>query len=119
MIRAFDANLRARFARHGSNDGMPASSQGFDALTDVATPIAAMAIRTFDLGNGVAAAHQQLARGSPLLVALSMVTMDNNEAWLAAGLALSVGAWLLRRLVTHVVSQSTNRSFGVSHSLGD
>jgi len=70
-----------------SNDGMPASSQGFDTLIDVATPIAAMAIRTFDLGNGVAAAHKQLARGSPLLVALS-TAMDNNEAWLAAGQAL-------------------------------
>jgi Nitroreductase family len=70
-----------------SNDGMPASSQGFETLADVATPIAAMAIRTFDLGNGVAAAHEQLARGSPLLVGFSM-PMDNNEAWLAAGLAL-------------------------------
>ena len=70
-----------------SNDGMPASSQGFDTLTDIATPISAMAIRTFDLGNGVAAAHEQLARGSPLLVTLS-TPMDNNEAWLAAGQAL-------------------------------
>ena len=70
-----------------SYDGMPASSQGLDVLTDLATPIAAMVIRTFDLGNGVAAAQEQLARGSPLLVGLS-TPMDNNEAWLAAGLAL-------------------------------
>jgi hypothetical protein len=70
-----------------SNDGMPGESQGFYALTDFTTPIAAMAIRTFDLGNGVAAAHQQLARGSPLLIILS-TPMDNNEAWLAAGLGL-------------------------------
>jgi hypothetical protein len=70
-----------------SNDGMPASSQGIDALTDFATAIAAMVIRTFDLGNGVAAAQEQLARGSPLLVSLS-TPMDNNEAWLATGLAL-------------------------------
>jgi len=69
------------------NDGMPAASQGFATLTDFTTPIAAMAIRTFDLGNGIAAAHQQLARGSPLLIALS-TPMDNNEAWLAAGLGL-------------------------------
>ena len=61
--------------------------QGLDVLTDFATPIAAMVIRTFDLGNGVAAAQEQLARGSPLLVGLS-TPMDNNEAWLAAGLAL-------------------------------
>jgi hypothetical protein len=70
-----------------SNDGMPAASQGLGALTDVATPIIAMAIRTFDLGNGVAAAHEQLARGSPLLAALS-TPMDNKEGWLAAGLGL-------------------------------
>ena len=69
------------------NDGMPAASQGFDTLTEVATPIAAMAIRTFDLGNGVAAAHEQLARGSPLLIALS-TPADNKEAWLVAGLGL-------------------------------
>ena len=71
-----------------SNDGMPAASQGLRALTDAATPLIAMAIRTFDLGNGVAAAHEELARGSPLLVALS-TPMDNNEGWLAAGLGRS------------------------------
>ena len=70
-----------------SNDGMPAASQGLRTLTDAATPIIAMAIRTFDLGNGVAASHEELARGSPLLVALS-TPMDNNEGWLAAGLGL-------------------------------
>lgn len=70
-----------------SNDGMPAASQGLRVLTDAATPIVAMAIRTFDLGTGVAAAHEELARGSPLLVALS-TPMDNNEGWLAAGLGL-------------------------------
>jgi nitroreductase len=70
-----------------SSDGMPALSQGLPALTDFTTKIAAMTIRTFDVGNGVAAAHEQLARGSPLLVALS-TPMDNNEAWLTAGQGL-------------------------------
>ena len=70
-----------------STDGMPAASQGLRALTDAATPIIALAIRTFDLGNGVAAAHEELVRGSPLLVALS-TSMDNNEGWLGAGLGL-------------------------------
>jgi hypothetical protein len=70
-----------------SNDGMPAASQGLPTLTDAATPIFTMAIRTFDLGNGVAAAHQELAIGSPLLAALS-TPMDNNEGWLGAGLGL-------------------------------
>ena len=70
-----------------STDGMPAASQGLRALTDAATPIIALAIRTFDLGNGVAATHEKLARGSPLLVVLS-TPMDNNEGWLSAGLGL-------------------------------
>jgi Nitroreductase family len=86
-----------------SNDGMPAASQGLRALADAATPIVAMAIRTFDLGNGVAAAHEELARGSPLLIALS-TPMDNNEGWLAAGLGLQ------RLLLT-----ATNEGYSASY----
>jgi hypothetical protein len=85
------------------NDGMPASSQGFDALVDFATPIAALAIRTFDLGSGVAAAHGQLARGSPLLVILS-TPADNNEAWLTAGLGLE-------RLLLSAVKEGYSTSY--------
>ncbi len=66
---------------------MPAASQGLNVLTVFTTPIVAMAIRTFDLGNGVAASHEQLASGSPLLVLLS-TPVDNNKAWLDAGLGL-------------------------------
>lgn len=69
------------------DDGMPAFSQGIAPLADAATPIAAMVIRTFDVGHGVAAAHGELARGSPLLAVLATRT-DNQEAWLAAGQAL-------------------------------
>lgn len=69
------------------DDGMPAFSQGFQTLADVANPIAAMIIRTFDVGDGVAATHEQLARGSPLLIALSSPT-DDNQGWLAAGMGL-------------------------------
>jgi hypothetical protein len=46
-----------------------------------------MIIRTFDVGDGVAATHEQLARGSPLLVALSSPT-DDNQGWLASGMGL-------------------------------
>jgi hypothetical protein len=70
-----------------ADDGMPAFSQGIGPLSGAATPIAAMALRTFDLGNGVAAAHEQLARGSPLLVAFS-TPRDDPEAWLSAGQGL-------------------------------
>jgi hypothetical protein len=69
------------------DDGMPAYSQGFQALADIANRIAAMIIRTFDVGDGVAATHEQLARGSPLLVALSSPT-DDNQGWLAGGMGL-------------------------------
>jgi nitroreductase len=72
-------------SRH--DDGMPAYSQGLKPLVDAATPIAAMVIRTFDIGHGVAATHEQLARGSPLLAVLS-TTVDDNQAWLATGQAL-------------------------------
>jgi hypothetical protein len=69
------------------DDGMPAFSQGMAPLVDAATPIAAMVIRTFDVGHGVAAAHDELARGSPMLAVLATRT-DNQEAWLATGQAL-------------------------------
>jgi len=69
------------------DDGMPAFSQGMQPLVDAATPIAAMVIRTFDVGHGVAASHGELARGSPLLAVLATTT-DNQEAWLATGQAL-------------------------------
>ncbi len=69
------------------DDGMPAFSQGIAPLVDAATPIAARVIRTFDVGHGVAAAHGELARGSPMLAVLATRT-DNQEAWLATGQAL-------------------------------
>jgi hypothetical protein len=71
-----------------SSDGMPAYSQGVNSLVDASTPIVAMVIRTFDVGHGVAATHEALARGSPLLVVLS-TSVDNNESWLVTGQALA------------------------------
>lgn len=85
--RAFRHELARWIQPSRRDDGMPAWSQGIEVLADAATPIVALAIRTFDIGNGVAASHQQLAQGSPLLVALS-TAMDDNEAWLATGQAL-------------------------------
>jgi hypothetical protein len=85
--RHFRRELASWIHSSRSNDGMPAYSQGIKPLIDEATPIVAMVIRTFDVGHGVAATHEELARGSPILVVLS-TTVDNNEAWLAAGQAL-------------------------------
>ncbi|WDD91526.1 nitroreductase family protein [Burkholderia sp. FERM BP-3421] len=71
--------------RHG--DGMPAYAAGAPALLDFATPLAASAIRTFDLGDGLAARHLALAHGAPLLACIA-TTRDDRDAWLSAGQAL-------------------------------
>ncbi|KVD88023.1 nitroreductase [Burkholderia ubonensis] len=68
-------------------DGMPAFAAGVPALLDYATPLVTSAVRTFDLGNGLAALHHQLVGASPLLVGIA-TARDDREAWLAAGQAL-------------------------------
>jgi hypothetical protein len=70
-----------------THDGMPAYAAGLASLLDFATPLVASAIRTFDLGGGVAATHRELAAGSPLLLCLA-TGVDDAQAWLAAGQAL-------------------------------
>nr|WP_245644029.1 nitroreductase family protein [Paraburkholderia oxyphila] len=72
--------------RH-TDDGMPAYAAGLGSLLDFATPLVASAIRTFDLGGGVAATHRELAVGSPLLLCLA-TGVDDAQAWLATGQAL-------------------------------
>ncbi|WP_080408194.1 Acg family FMN-binding oxidoreductase [Burkholderia ubonensis] len=68
-------------------DGMPAFAAGVPALLDYATPIVTTAVRTFDLGHGLAALHHQLVGASPLLVCIASAR-DDRDAWLAAGQAL-------------------------------
>lgn len=60
-----------------------------DGLTmpALAVPIAQAVVRTFDMGNGVAAKDQQLASASPLLTVLTTAG-DDVAAWLRAGQAL-------------------------------
>ncbi len=70
-----------------SGDGMPAYAHGMGELLDRATPVMSAVIRTFDVGGGVAAMHQRLVQGSPLLACLATST-DDPAAWLAAGQAL-------------------------------
>ncbi|MCG5078758.1 nitroreductase family protein [Paraburkholderia sp. RG36] len=72
--------------RH-TDDGMPAYAVRLGPLLDFAKPLVASAIRTFDLGGGVAATHRELAAGSPLLLCLA-TGVDNAQAWLATGQAL-------------------------------
>lgn len=85
------------------DDGMPAYAGGMRALLDFATPLATLAIRTFDAGGGVAAAHQTLASGSPLIVCIA-TGADDAPAWLAAGQALE-------RLLLAGVNYGLNASF--------
>ncbi|MBB2926548.1 Acg family FMN-binding oxidoreductase [Paraburkholderia silvatlantica] len=70
-----------------TGDGMPAYAAGLAPLLDFAAPLVASAIRTFDMGGGVAATHRELAAGSPLLLCIA-TSVDDAQAWLAAGEAL-------------------------------
>jgi hypothetical protein len=54
-----------------SHDGMPAYGSSVNKLLDIAVPLVASAIRTFDLGGGIAAAHESLVAASPILFALA------------------------------------------------
>ncbi|AEA60751.1 Acg family FMN-binding oxidoreductase [Burkholderia gladioli] len=68
-------------------DGMPAFAAGVPALLDFSAPLVTSAVRTFDLGNGLAALHHQLVEASPLIVCIRTAG-DDREAWLVAGQAL-------------------------------
>lgn len=57
------------------------------SLPALAAPIAQAVVRSFDLGNGVAAKDEQLLLGSPWLTVLG-TGRDDAEAWLRAGEAL-------------------------------
>jgi hypothetical protein len=83
----FRRELASWIHPRGREDGMPTLSTGMSVLLDLAAPLFASAIRTFDLGGGVAAAHGALAAGSPLLICLA-TPMDDAPAWLTAGQAL-------------------------------
>lgn len=75
-------------ARAETRDGIPGHALGVNELLDFATPAYALAIRTFDLGKGIAAHDKWLMEGSPVLAVLSTPT-DTPAAWLAAGQSLA------------------------------
>lgn len=70
-----------------SDDGLSAFQGELKKTLDFATPVAALVVRTFDVGNGVAARDEKLAAGSPALACISTTT-DDVPGWLAAGQAL-------------------------------
>jgi hypothetical protein len=53
----------------------------------LAAPVTQLIIRSFDMGNGVAAKDRELADGSPILAILS-TALDSPKEWLKAGQAL-------------------------------
>jgi len=83
----FRRELAAWIHPQRASDGMPAHAFGAPRLMDFETPLTAMVIRSFDLGNGVAARDVEVVSGSLLLLCFS-TRQDNAPAWLATGQAL-------------------------------
>lgn len=86
--RAFRRELASwvHSRRSESRDGMSGDAFG---MPDVLSPVGALVIRTFDLGNGVAAGDaRRIMAGSPLLAVLS-TPADGVLDWMHAGQALS------------------------------
>ena len=83
---AFRAEMAAwcRAPDDERRDGLPGSAVGFG---EVASRIAPMVVRTFDLGASRAAQDDELCRGSPVL-ALLVTDADDRVAWLTAGQSL-------------------------------
>lgn len=72
--------------RGASRDGMSGESFG---MPDLLSPVGALVIRTFDLGNGVAAGdRKKIVEGSPVLAVFS-TEGDEITDWIATGRALS------------------------------
>ncbi|MEM8659194.1 MAG: nitroreductase, partial [Pseudomonadota bacterium] len=70
----------------GSRDGISGHAFG---MPDILAPVARFVIRTFDVGNAVAAEDEKkITEGTPALGILSTAT-DDNDSWVATGRALS------------------------------
>lgn len=89
--QAADPSFRRELAawlhsnRSRSRDGVPGYAFG---ISDLASYMGPLLIRTFDWGQGQAAKDQELALGSPVLALLG-TTADTPSDWLAAGQALA------------------------------
>lgn len=72
--------------RSATKDGMSGESFG---MPDLLSPVGALVIRTFDLGNGIAAGdRKKIVEGSPVLAVFS-TEGDDTADWIATGRALS------------------------------
>lgn len=72
--------------RLGSRDGMSGAAFG---VPDMLAPVARFVIRTFDIGDGIAAADKEkILSGTPMLGLLSSQN-DDQDNWLRTGQALT------------------------------
>lgn len=89
-LQAADPRFRRELAawvhpnRTHSRDGMPGAAFG---LSNLASDVGPLVVRTFDWGRGKAAIDHELAEGSALLAVLCTAA-DSPADWMAAGQAL-------------------------------
>ncbi|MDY6897181.1 MAG: nitroreductase [Cyanobacteriota bacterium] len=76
-----------RPANNITHDGIPGYAQGIDEHFDFTTPLFALVLRTFDLGDSVAERSRKLVEESPAIVVLGTKN-DTYSNWLATGQAL-------------------------------
>lgn len=72
-----------RSRRAASRDGM--SGANF-AMPDLLSPVGAAVIRTFDMGDGIAARDREIAAHAPALLVIATAA-DERREWLRAGMA--------------------------------
>lgn len=90
----------------GDFDGMSPDALGAGRLLDMATPMVASAIRTFDMGGGKAARDRELLDASPALVVLGGGG-DDPVGWLNVGQAMQ--QMLLRATAEEVTGSFLNQ----------
>lgn len=85
--RSFRRELAAwmHHSRTSSRDGLPGYALGMGELASLVAPLI---VRTFDVGKGKAARDRDIAVHSPVL-AVVRTDRDDERGWLAAGQALS------------------------------
>ncbi|CAN7795445.1 nitroreductase [Caballeronia sp. LjRoot34] len=83
----FQSELASWIHFRRTDDGMPVYGPAVSTLLDIAVPLLASAICTFDLGGRIAAAHDSLVWASPILFCIG-TRIDDPQSWLAAGQAL-------------------------------
>lgn len=69
--------------RAASRDGISGAAFG---MPDLLSPVGSLVVRTFDMGEGIAAKDQEIAGGSPALL-LVATPGDQPRDWLLAGMA--------------------------------